>query len=234
MTTNGENLPVSSDDTVMEEQDAGAFQQEENKDLSGFQEDAEEGQTSVADETETKNPGESELSADYWGDEIQSFLDGLEGDISKDLLDLMKKVELYVKASLPVSGLEIEQGGKTQQELRDEIKRYYSQEFLKIFQQCNETVQIFEELYNSVTEPFYQQNGFQPSSLDEEILEAFRQRYDQFTKAIEEMKRENEVILMNAQNDLEKILELHSKPLLEKKLQQQIAIFYKLLKSMVF
>ncbi|XP_038612470.1 synaptonemal complex protein 3 [Tachyglossus aculeatus] len=258
MATSGENPTVTSDETIIkDEKDEGAFQEEDNKDLSGPQEDVEKGETSVADETETKNPGDvpGEIDEDYRRVEIESLLDGFEGDIGKNLLEVMKGFELYVKASLPESTRGNEQGERTQQNLRDEIKDYYSQEFLKIFQQCNGTVQIFEELYNSVNEPFYQQSVFPPSSLNQ-ILEAFKQKYDKFLKVwgivvlplrgcaaqesvtngkgIEEMETEDEVILMNAQNDLGNILAWLSTLLLDREQQRELATFYKLLKSMFF
>uniref|UniRef100_A0A6I8N401 XLR/SYCP3/FAM9 domain-containing protein n=1 Tax=Ornithorhynchus anatinus TaxID=9258 RepID=A0A6I8N401_ORNAN len=231
MTTNGENLPVSSDDTVMEEQDAGAFQQEENKDLSGFQEDAEEGQTSVADETETKNPGDipSEMDEDYLGAEIQSLLDGFEGDTSKILPEVMKRLEQYIKSSLQVSTQNI---GQHEQEKRDENKENSSQEFLNAFQYEDETVQIFEELYKSVTELLYQQSVSQQSGVNQDMLDAFKQKYDQFIKAIK--KKKEKVILTNIQNEMEKMLTLQGKLLLDRQQQQEMATFQKFLQSMLF
>ncbi|XP_028934504.1 synaptonemal complex protein 3-like [Ornithorhynchus anatinus] len=181
MTTNGENPSMKSDETIMKEQDAGAFQEEENEDLSGSQEDVERGQTSVADETETKNPGDipSEMDEDYLGAEIQSLLDGFEGDTSKILPEVMKRLEQYIKSSLQVSTQNI---GQHEQEKRDENKENSSQEFLNAFQYEDETVQIFEELYKSVTELLYQQSVSQQSGVNQDMLDAFKQKYDQFIK----------------------------------------------------
>ncbi|XP_038612471.1 synaptonemal complex protein 3-like [Tachyglossus aculeatus] len=169
MSTSGENPTVTSDETIIkDEKDEGAFQEEENKDLRGSQEDVEKGQTSVADEAETKNPGDipREIDEVYTWVEIQSLMDGFEGHTSRILLEVMKRLGQYIKSSLQMNTQNI---GQHEQEEREETEEESFQKFLNAFQEDDEAVQIFEDLYNSATE-----------------------------------KKENEIILTNAQNEMEK------------------------------
>nr|XP_020838001.1 synaptonemal complex protein 3 isoform X2 [Phascolarctos cinereus] len=124
------------------------FDKEDKKDLSGSEEDAREGETTVIEKHGKKRPSTGITHGtveEDMGGEVQNMLERFGADINKALLAKRKRLEMYTKASLKTSNQKIEHVWKTQQEQRQKLNHEYSQQFLTLFQQWDVDVQKAEE-----------------------------------------------------------------------------------------
>uniref|UniRef100_A0A8B9D3Q9 XLR/SYCP3/FAM9 domain-containing protein n=1 Tax=Anser cygnoides TaxID=8845 RepID=A0A8B9D3Q9_ANSCY len=182
---------------------------EERKELSGSEEDIREAETPVMEK---------------------------HADINKALLAKRKRLEMYTKASLKTSNQKIEHVWKTQQEQRQKLNHDFSQQFLTLFQQWDVDVQKAEEQEEKLANMFRQQQKvFQQARIvQSQRLKTIKQLYEQFLKSMEELEKNNENLLVGAQNELRKEMAMLQKKIMMDTQQQEMATVRKSLQSMLF
>ncbi|XP_056654745.1 synaptonemal complex protein 3 isoform X2 [Monodelphis domestica] len=214
------------------------FDKEEKKDLSGSEEDAREGETSVIEKHGKKRPStvinHGAVEEDMGG-EVQNMLERFGADINKALLAKRKRLEMYTKASLKTSNQKIEHVWKTQQEQRQKLNHEYSQQFLTLFQQWDVDVQKAEEQEEKLANMFRQQQKvFQQARIvQSQRLKTIKQLYEQFLKNMEDLEKNHESLLTGAQNELRKEMAMLQKKIMMDT-QQEMASVRKSLQSMLF
>ncbi|XP_044535083.1 synaptonemal complex protein 3 [Gracilinanus agilis] len=189
MAPSGRKHVGKSGKPAMEAQGSRAydFDKEDKKDLSGSEEDAREGETSVVEKHGKKRPStvinHGAVEEDMGG-EVQNMLERFGADINKALLAKRKRLEMYTKASLKTSNQKIEHVWKTQQEQRQKLNHEYSQQFLTLFQQWDVDVQKAEEQEEKLANMFRQQQKvFQQARIvQSQRLKTIKQLYEQFLK----------------------------------------------------
>ncbi|XP_072002525.1 synaptonemal complex protein 3 isoform X3 [Engystomops pustulosus] len=129
------------------------FVDEEQKVLSGSDEDISEDKNIPLDKHGKKRPASviMEGNGDDMGGEVQNMLERFGADISKALLAKRKRLEMYTKASLKTSNQKIENVWKTQQDQRQKLSDDYSQQFQVLFQQWEDDMHKAEEQEEKVT-----------------------------------------------------------------------------------
>ncbi|XP_066853779.1 synaptonemal complex protein 3 isoform X2 [Anser cygnoides] len=139
-----------------------------------------------------------------------------EADINKALLAKRKRLEMYTKASLKTSNQKIEHVWKTQQEQRQKLNHDFSQQFLTLFQQWDVDVQKAEEQEEKLANMFRQQQKvFQQARIvQSQRLKTIKQLYEQFLKSMEELEKNNENLLVGAQNELRKEMAMLQKKIM--------------------
>ncbi|XP_040400874.1 synaptonemal complex protein 3 isoform X2 [Cygnus olor] len=159
-----------------------------------------------------------------------------EADINKALLAKRKRLEMYTKASLKTSNQKIEHVWKTQQEQRQKLNHDFSQQFLTLFQQWDVDVQKAEEQEEKLANMFRQQQKvFQQARIvQSQRLKTIKQLYEQFLKSMEELEKNNENLLVGAQNELRKEMAMLQKKIMMDTQQQEMATVRKSLQSMLF
>ncbi|XP_065599266.1 synaptonemal complex protein 3 isoform X2 [Cyrtonyx montezumae] len=224
---------------AQEEQARSAYDfQEKRKDLSGSEDDIREGKTPVMDKHGGKKRPlvATHMVPDDVGGEVQNMLERFGADINKALLAKRKRLEMYTKASLKTSNQKIEHVWKTQQEQRQKLNHEFSQQFLTVFQQWDVDVQKAEEQEEKLTNMFRQQQKvFQQARIvQSQRLKTIKQLYEQFLKSMEELEKNNENLLVGAQNELRKEMAMLQKKIMMDTQQQEMATVRKSLQSMLF
>ncbi|XP_069345814.1 synaptonemal complex protein 3 [Eulemur rufifrons] len=226
----GKSGKSSTEDQVIKGYD---FEKEDKKDLSGSEEAVTEGKTLV-----TNKHGKKRLSAgtEDVGGEVYNMLERFGADINKALFAKRKRLEMYTKASLKSSHQKMEHVWKTQQEQRQKLKQEYSQQFMAVFQQWDVDVQKAEEEEEKLINVFQQQQkAFQQSRIvQSQRLKTIRQLYEQFVKSMEHLAKEQDSLLIGAQNELRKEMAMLQKKMMMETQQQEMANVRKSLQSMLF
>ncbi|NXT03094.1 SYCP3 protein, partial [Jacana jacana] len=199
--------------------------QEERKELSGSEDDIREGAHMIFF-----------FNYFFLKGEVQNMLERFGADINKALLAKRKRLEMYTKASLKTSNQKIEQVWKTQQEQRQKLNHEFSQQFLALFQQWDIDVQKAEEQEEKLANMFRQQQKvFQQARIAQsQRLKTIKQLYEQFSKSMEELEKNNENLLAGAQSELRKEMALLQKKIMMDTQQQEMATVRKSLQSMLF
>uniref|UniRef100_A0A2K5QMU4 XLR/SYCP3/FAM9 domain-containing protein n=1 Tax=Cebus imitator TaxID=2715852 RepID=A0A2K5QMU4_CEBIM len=200
------------------------FETEDKKDLSGSEEDAIEGKTTVI-EKRRKKRSSAGVVEDMWG-EVQSMLEGVGVNINKALLAKRKRLEMYTKASLKTSN----------QKIKHKLNQEYSQQFLTLFQQWDLDMQKAEEQEEKILNMFQQQQKILQQSriVQSQRLKTIRQLYEQFIKSMEELEKNHDNLLTGAQNEFKKEMAMLQKKIMMETQQQEIASVRKSLQSMLF
>ncbi|OCT83662.1 synaptonemal complex protein 3 isoform X1 [Xenopus laevis] len=224
---------------IIQEQKLMQSYEIEQKDLSGSEEDAKNGETPIIDKHAKKRPSSfSNQGAEdeHVGNEVQDMLERFGADISKALLAKRKRLETYTKASLKTSNMKIEQVWKTQQEDRQKLSNEYSQQFLDLFQQWEVDVQKAEEQEEKLTNMFRQQQKLfqQARIVQSQRLKTIKQLHEQFLKSVSDLEKTHENHLSGAQNELKKEMALLQKKIMMDTQQQEMASVRKSLQSMLF
>ncbi|NXF86939.1 SYCP3 protein, partial [Eubucco bourcierii] len=193
-----------------------AYDFEERKELSGSEEDAQEGA--------------------YLRGEVQNMLERFGADINKALLAKRKRLEMYTKASLKTSNQKIEHVWKMQQDQRLKLNHEFSQQFLNLFQQWDVDLQKAEEQEEKLANVFRQQQKvFQQARIvQSQRLKTIKQLYEHFLKSMEELEKTNENLLVGAQSELRKEMAMLQKKIMMDTQQQEMATVRKSLQSMLF
>ncbi|KAG8578366.1 hypothetical protein GDO81_010465 [Engystomops pustulosus] len=214
------------------------FVDEEQKVLSGSDEDISEDKNIPLDKHGKKRPASviMEGNGDDMGGEVQNMLERFGADISKALLAKRKRLEMYTKASLKTSNQKIENVWKTQQDQRQKLSDDYSQQFQVLFQQWEDDMHKAEEQEEKVTNMFRQQQKLfqQARIIQNQRLKTIKQLYEQFLKSMHDLEKNNENLLTGAQNELKKEMAMLQKKILMDTQQQEMASVRKSLQSMLF
>ncbi|NXQ55682.1 SYCP3 protein, partial [Anthoscopus minutus] len=207
---------------VQEDQTIPTYDFEEERKLSGSEEDIREG-------------GAYMNFLAHLG-EVQNMLERFGADINKALLAKRKRLEMYTKASLKTSNQKIEHVWKMQHEQRQKLNHEFSQQFLTLFQQWDVDVQKAEEQEEKLANMLRQQQKvFQQARIvQSQRLKTIKQLYEQFLKSMEELEKSNENLLAGAQNELRKEMAMLQKKIMMDTQQQEMATVRKSLQSMLF
>uniref|UniRef100_A0A8C0ZD11 Synaptonemal complex protein 3 n=1 Tax=Cyanistes caeruleus TaxID=156563 RepID=A0A8C0ZD11_CYACU len=199
---------------AQEDQTIPSYDFEEERKLSGSEEDIREGDTPVMDKHGKKRPLVT----------------------THALLAKRKRLEMYTKASLKTSNQKIEHVWKTQQEQRQKLNHEFSQQFMTLFQQWDVDVQKAEEQEEKLANILRQQQKvFQQARIvQSQRLKTIKQLYEQFLKSMEELEKSNENLLAGAQNELRKEMAMLQKKIMMDTQQQEMATVRKSLQSMLF
>ncbi|XP_036923935.1 synaptonemal complex protein 3 isoform X2 [Sturnira hondurensis] len=222
---------ISMEDQLLRAFDFG---KEDRKHLSGPEEDVTHAKTPAVDKLGKKRTSAGLLKD--MGGEVQSMLQKIGVDISSSLLAKKKRLVMYTKASLKTSNQKIEHIWKTQQDLRQKLSQEFSQQFLTLFQQWERDVQKAEEQEEKLTNLFRQQQKvFQQSRVvQSQRLNAIKQLYEQFVKSMDDLEKNQDILLTGAQNELKKEMALLQKQIMMDTQQQEMANVRKSLQSMLF
>ncbi|XP_054430608.1 synaptonemal complex protein 3 [Pteronotus mesoamericanus] len=236
MLPSGKKHTGKSGKTPVEDQVVRAydFEKEDKKHLSASEEDATDAKTPVIDKLGKKRT--SAGIVEDMGGEVQNMLEKFGADISNALLAKKKRLAMYTKASLKTSNQKIEHIWKTQQDLRQKLNQEFSQQFLTLFQQWEIDVQKAEEQEEKLTNLFRQQQKvFQQSRVvQSQRLNTIKQLYEQFTKSMEDLEKNQDTLLTGAQNELKKEMAMLQKQIMMDTQQQEMANVRKSLQSMLF
>ncbi|XP_066118999.1 synaptonemal complex protein 3 isoform X3 [Saccopteryx bilineata] len=210
------------------------FDQEDRKCLSGSEEDVADAKTPAIDK-----PGKKRTYAEIvenMGDEVQNMLEKFGAGISSAILAKKKRLAMYTKASLKTSNEKIEHIWKTQKDQRQKLNQEYSQHFLTLFQQWEIDVQKADEREEKLANLFQQQQKvFQQSRLvQNQRLKTIKQLHEQFTKSMQDLEKNNDILLTGAQNELKKEMAMLQKQIMMDTQQQEMANVRKSLQSMLF
>ncbi|XP_062989440.1 synaptonemal complex protein 3 [Elgaria multicarinata webbii] len=216
---------------------AYSFEEDSKKHLSGSEEDIQEDETPVIEKHGKKRPSMTPRAAveEDVGGEVQNMLERVGADINKALLAKRKRLEIYTKASLKTSNQKIELIRKTQ-EHRQKINHEYSQQFLHVFQQWDADIQKAEEQEEKLVNMFRQQQKvFQQARIvQSQRLKTIKQLHEQFLKSMEDMEKNHESLLADAQSELRKEMAMLQKKIMMDTQQQEMATVRKSLQSMLF
>ncbi|XP_015423067.1 PREDICTED: synaptonemal complex protein 3 [Myotis davidii] len=138
------------------------------------------------------------------GGEVQNMLERFGANISNALNTKKKRLALYTKISLKTSNQKIEHIWKTQQEQRQKLSQEYSQQFLTLFQQWETDIQNSKKQEEKLANLFQQQQQiFQQSRLGQsQRLKTIKQLYEQFKKSMEDLEKNSDTLVTDAQNEL--------------------------------
>ncbi|XP_064134568.1 synaptonemal complex protein 3-like [Loxodonta africana] len=221
---------------VVKDQDREASGTEDKKDLSGSELDGkEEGKSPVTDKDGRKRPSAGSVEEEL-GAEVQDMLERFKADIQKTLIAKRRRFEMNTNASVKSSNEKIEHVWKTQKEQWQKLTHEYSQQFLALFQQWDIDMKKAEEREVKLTVMIQQQQRIlqQTRILQNQTLKAVKTLYEQFVKNVEDMEKNHEDILTQAQSELRKdMASLQNKILVESQ-WQEMAIVRKTLRSLFF
>uniref|UniRef100_G1PGK5 Synaptonemal complex protein 3 n=1 Tax=Myotis lucifugus TaxID=59463 RepID=G1PGK5_MYOLU len=175
------------------------FEKEDKRDLSGSEEDATDAKTPAIDKLGKKRT--SAVTVEDMGKVLNiSFA----SNISNALNTKKKRLALYTKISLKTSNQKIEHIWKTQQEQRQKLSQEYSQQFLTLFQQWETDIQNAKKQEEKLANLFQQQQQFfQQSRLGQsQRLKTIKQLYEQFIKSMEDLEKNSDTLVTDAQNEL--------------------------------
>ncbi|XP_036154531.1 synaptonemal complex protein 3 [Myotis myotis] len=210
------------------------FEKEDKRDLSGSEEDATDAKTPAIDKLGKKRT--SAVTVEDMGGEVQNILERFGANISNALNTKKKRLALYTKISLKTSNQKIEHIWKTQQEQRQKLSQEYSQQFLTLFQQWETDIQNSKKQEEKLANLFQQQQQiFQQSRLGQsQRLKTIKQLYEQFIKSMEDLEKNSDTLVTDAQNELKNEMAMFQKQIMMDTQQQEMAIVRKSLQSMLF
>ncbi|XP_059537833.1 synaptonemal complex protein 3 [Myotis daubentonii] len=213
---------------------AYGFEKEDKRDLSDSEEDATDAKTPAIDKLGKKRT--SAVTVEDMGGEVQNILERFGANISNALNTKKKRLALYTKISLKTSNQKIEHIWKTQQEQRQKLSQEYSQQFLTLFQQWETDIQNSGKQEEKLANLFQQQQQiFQQSRLGQsQRLKTIKQLYEQFIKSMEDLEKNSDTLVTDAQNELKNEMAMFQKQIMMDTQQQEMAIVRKSLQSMLF
>ncbi|KAM8777498.1 synaptonemal complex protein 3 [Rhynchonycteris naso] len=209
------NHTGKSGKTAVENQVVRALDFDQDKNcLRGSEEDVTDAKTPVIDK-----PGKKRTYAEIvenMGDEVQNMLEKFGAGISNAILAKKKRLAMYTKASLKTSNEKIEHIWKTQKDQRQKLNQEYSQHFMTLFQQWEIDVQKAEEREEKLANLFQQQQKvFQQSRLvQNQRLKTIKQLHEQFTKSMQDLEKNNDILLTGAQSELKKEMAMLQKQIM--------------------
>ncbi|XP_037676874.1 synaptonemal complex protein 3-like [Choloepus didactylus] len=206
----------------------------ERRDLSGAEEDGMEGKTPVTDRHGKKRPSARTIEEEVGG-EVHSMLEKLGDDITKSLLAKRKRFEMNTNASLNTSNQKFEHVWKAQHEQRKNLNYDYSQQFSTLFQQWDKDLQKAGEQEEKLHDMFRQQQKVfqQYRIIQNQRVKAIRKLYEQFLKGIEDLEKDHENHLTEAQRELKEEMALLQKKMLMETQRQEVAAVRKSLQSLL-
>ncbi|XP_054575385.1 synaptonemal complex protein 3 [Eptesicus fuscus] len=209
------------------------FKKEDKRDLNGSEEDAADAKTTAIDKLGKKRT--SAVIVEDMGGEVQNMLERFGANISNSLNTKKKRLALYTKISLKTSNQKIEHIWKIQKEQRQKLNQEYSQQFLTLFQQWEIDIQNAKEQEEKLANLFRQQQQiFQQSRLGQsQRLKTIKQLYEQFIKSMEDLEKNNDTLVTDAQNELKNEMAMFQKQIMMDTQQQEMAIVRKSLQSML-